>query len=362
MLPAVGAALLAASALAGAARAAQPLGPGQIVVDPGCQFDFADGDAEAGSDGLTRGFVQFVGDDATDCQSSPIYFFQQRPDGGWQSEPSPYTGSVLGAAQDRTGTYLLYAQVDQELHIRIAKRTAAGVFTPGRTLQTCTDCGLGGDVIAEDGRWLAVWDTRTGLAQAKTIGADGFTGVTSIDAPDNATGAGESLRLAGKPDGAVLIWTGYGERTELWITTTQGDDWRSRRLRGDNRHNYYANDATVSGGRTYITYGHSRNSGEPGPGRMSIADNQDSDALNHHTFRTGGDGSRVAVSNQHKFVTWATEQGVLFTEWDPVRQAWVDTYLTRADQGHRPFAITAHNGKATVLVSSPTALYARTQQ
>ena len=139
------------------AEAAGPFGPRVPVIDPGCDVETAYGDAVVGTDGVTRGFVRFSGDD---CPRRIFWF--SGSGSSWTSQRTRYRGIVLAAAYDDTGSRLLFADSSG---IKVARRTPAGVE---RDPVRVDGKGLGGaqfpsgDLVVAGGRWLAVWSRQVG--------------------------------------------------------------------------------------------------------------------------------------------------------------------------------------------------------
>jgi hypothetical protein len=344
-------ALLLAAAMP--ARAVGAFGPPVTVVPSPCPFIFADLDGALGSDGATRGFVTYNG---TGCDFEIWYF--QGSGSSWTRQLSPYRGIVLGVAVDGRDTYLLYHASDG---VRITKRTAAGVFTPGRRLSTLPmgDFQPGGDVIATGGTWWAVWDepagpvgefAQTELFQAKTYGTDlARQRITFNGACDD----GPSLaRRAG--GGAVLAWARNdclrGEVSDVWIASSTNGAWTSRPLATGGNLNTQPDLFTTA---TAVFIAFTRD------GRAVEADNT-SGAFRSHTFVTlAGFRPRVAVSLGRVFVIWTTPQNRTFLA-ERVAGAWTGAYLS--DPPRAGFVVTARGGKATVLMLSTLRLFARTEQ
>ena len=100
----------------------------------------------------------------------------------------PYTGRVLGVADDTTGTYALYSNQNG---IWVGRRTTAGTFTKPVRVSTRGNGGAvlpQGDIVAQGGGYWAVWTEQVGpggefaqqeVFQAKTLEAGSCTSAIS---------------------------------------------------------------------------------------------------------------------------------------------------------------------------------------
>ena len=156
-------------------------------------------DAAAGVGGRVYGFADF-GPGPCDGR---IWYFSGR-DRSWRHVRTPYTGRVLAAAWDTTGTYLLYAN---PTGVWVTKRTSAGVFTGGHRLSRTRDVSEG-DLLVSRGSWWAVWaedapgDPGTAIFQAKTYGR--AFGKRLVAGPDGSA-VRTSPTLAWRPGGVAAL-------------------------------------------------------------------------------------------------------------------------------------------------------------
>jgi hypothetical protein len=332
-------ALVTTAVVAAPAGAVGRFGPATTVVDFGCWTRDWSAAAALGGDGIVRGWAQGTG---PPCLDERIWFF-----GGqgtrWTRVRSPYRGRILDAAYDGTGTYLLYLAADG---IRVTKRTAGGVFTPGRRLSASTYEFATGAVLATGGSWWAVWTEPAGggnltsLFQAKTYGTD------QARQRITATGDDDDPELALRPGGgAVLAWGRGGpaptppDTRSLRIATSTDGAWASRAfaLTSSRRHDLFTGPT-----HTYLAWEHDS--------RVTVADNT-SGSFRRHTFATPGGYPSVAASGGRLFVTWS----VLVDGRDHAyvaernRGSWTGVTLGRSTDEHEfAWEVTAFDGKATV--------------
>lgn len=222
--------LLGAAALAFAiaipAAAVAPLGPPVIVSDSGCLDTLGNADMAVASDGVIRGFVGFY-----NCEDPLAYL--EGSGRSWNRIVTPYIGQVIAVAYDGTATYLLYTSGDS---MYVAKHGNDGTFAPSELLSSTADISSGGDILAANGTWWAVWREGAGsggeLYQAKSYGTDvsrqriTFNGVVD-----------HHPTLALLPGvGAVLVWArgegpgGFPDREHLRLATSTDGSWSSRAL------------------------------------------------------------------------------------------------------------------------------------
>lgn len=332
-------ALVTVAVVAVPAGAVGRFGPAVTVVDYGCWLRERSSAAALGGDGIVRGWAQGSG---PPCLDERIWFFQGAGR-SWTRVRSPYRGRILGATYDGTGAYLLYLAVDG---IRITKRTAAGVFTPGRLLSASTYEGTGA-VFATGGVWWAVWAEPTAsgdvtsLFQAKTYGTDQARQRITF------TGDDDDPKLALRPGGgAVLAWSrtlpaAPADTRTLRVATSADGAWASRAFAqtGLTRHDLFTGPT-----HTYLAWEHGQ--------RVTVADNT-SGSFRSHTFATSGDFPSVAASGGKVFVIWS----VLVNGWDHARVAersggsWSGVTLGRSTDNHEfAWEVTAFRGRATVLL------------
>jgi hypothetical protein len=316
------------------------------VVPAGCQATGSSGDAVAGGDGIARGFVRFEGGT---CASPTIWYFQ-RSGSTWTAVASPYQGRVLAVADDGSTTYLLYAAADGT---RITSRTHAGTFTAGRFVSS--RAGRTGDVIAEAGRWWAVWAEAVGsgasLFQAKTLGTQLLRRRVTFSA---VTDGHPSLARTGT--GAVIGFDrAAAGRTDVYLgrTTTNGT-WSLARHTSDGHSGRPA--LAVAGATAYLAW-------QGGPWIVEASGSWGS--LHGHTFATRGTGPKVAVSAGRFFVAFSTAPTsgpahVFLAERSGAN--WVGNDVTAAAPARETVvALTAAGGNATVLGAEAARLWAKTQ-
>jgi hypothetical protein len=198
-------------------------------------------------DGLVRGFASFAG---PGC-STMIWYF--RGIGArWTPIRTPYSGEVLSAARDHTGTYVLFLSPDG---VRLGKFTPQGVFRPSLLLSATTS-DVNGDLAAAGGTWWAVWSEPTGhydtgeLYQAKTYGSDvARQQITRNELPDLEPSI--TLQPAW---GATMAWTRNNLPVEptgsdIWLGTSADGTWTQRAVFTLGRYNsapqLFATAATV---------------------------------------------------------------------------------------------------------------------
>ena len=246
------------------------------VVPAGCHFEEASGDAVASAvttTNSTRGFVSFGGGTcARPAFSGTLRYFAGH-DGTWRRATSPYTGRVLGVADDTTGTYALFSNPNG---IWVGKRTTAGGFTKPVRLSPRGNGGAvlpQGDIVAQGGGYWAVWTEQVGpggefaqqeLFQAKTLGAGACTGAISRQriTTHHRDDANPSLVLvpatAGR-SGAHLAWdrSDGAQGTSSWLMYASSGcngRWRARTLFQVGIHQ--DPDMTRAGSIDYLAWGH----------------------------------------------------------------------------------------------------------
>jgi hypothetical protein len=203
------------------AFAASPASAAVPVLSGLCADGYLDNDGVAAArapGGRIHGFVSFR--DSREC-GDRIYHFEGHG-GTWRHEPTALTGRVISAAADNTGTYLL--AVDSATgELGISFRNPAGQTSalpyPLARVSAGQPLDGKGDIVAEDGRWFAVWSHATGvpgefhLYQATTMfGGDGEPGRFAAGWPPiMPTGTNPVLTLApetepGAGDQPQLYW------------------------------------------------------------------------------------------------------------------------------------------------------------
>jgi hypothetical protein len=326
--------------------------PAVTVIQPPCRHTPVNADAVGGADGLVHGFVRFGG---SGC-GERIWYFEGFGD-TWTSELSPYSGRVLGVAHDGTGTYLLY---EDGRDTRITKRTAAG-FTPGRAIARRA---ASGDVIAADGRWWAVWHTGGSLHQAKTLGTPvGYErlGLSTWGA------VSDRVSLAHRPGGgAVLVgdccyWHEkiIEQPSSVFVAVSADGAWQRRFHLGDPEGltSYARAQVATSGGLTWLAWDSDR---------IRVSSNR-SGRFAEHPLGLNGLSPGLAASAGRAVVAWTgwlnhhVPWRVLVAE-EESDGSWTETWVSpNAGTSQRLAAVAATGGRATVLMMSPTRLYARSR-
>ena len=315
-------------------------GPAATVVDLGCWTREWSTGAALGGDGIVRGWAQGTGPPCLDERS----WFFQGAGRSWTRTRSPYQGRILDASYDGTGAYLLYLAADG---IRVTKRTAGGVFTPGRLLSASTYEFATGAVFATGGTWWAVWTEPTGgggvtsLFQAKTYGTDQARQRITFTGDDD-----DDPELALRPGGgAVLAWSRSGsapaspDNRTLRVATSADGTWASRAFAQTSSSGH---DLFTGPTHTYLAWEHDQH--------VTVADNT-SGSFRRYTFVTPGGYPSVAASAGKVFVTWS----VLVNGRDHARVAersqgsWTGVTLGRSTDEHEfAWEVTSFGGKATV--------------
>jgi hypothetical protein len=354
------------------------------VVDPGCSYLAGDmgqnglggvnADAATGADGLTHGFVNFDGvTPMDDCGIVPpaafdgslIYFKGSGTD--WETAVSPYRGGIMAVATDTTGAYVLFQNGydDTGASLWIGKYHATGGFAAPVRVATLKPMGggaVGGDLIARDGKWWAVWVENVdeessivtdalGLFQAKTIGRRIGrqrirTGWVENEEPSLAYDEGRRR--------AVLAWSCRHTFSGLCVATSTDGSWPSqpnpiiRKSIWDGE--FEQPQVVVRGTTTFVSF--DRNY------KITVA-------------RTTVHGWKTTVLNRtgYGMSPWiATSAGRVFVAYtlgghDHLAQlrsdgTWADTTGPETFAG--PIALTASAGRATLLSDTSTALVART--
>lgn len=275
-----------ATAFAASSSGGRPAGPTSpvvasvsspaTVVPAGCHFEEASGDAVASAvttTNSTRGFVSFGGGTcARPAFAGTLRYFDGH-DATWRRATSPYTGRVLGVADDTTGTYALYSNQNG---IWVGRRTTAGAFTKPVRLSTRGNGGAvlpQGDIVAQGGGYWAVWTEQVGpggefaqqeLFQAKTLGAGACTAAISRQriTTHHRDDADPSLVLvpatAGR-SGAHLAWdrSDGAQGTSSWLMYASSGcngRWTARTLFQVGIHQ--DPDLTRAGSIDYLAWGH----------------------------------------------------------------------------------------------------------
>ncbi len=323
-----------------------------------------DADASRGVNDRIRGFASFTGEG---CTTSSIWYFRSTVN-GWLSALSPYAGTVVAAAQDGTGTFVLYRAADG---LRLGKRSLAGSWSPSVRLSSSAVDGVTGDLVADRGTWWAVWSEPIGshgtgeLFQAKTFGTDlGRTRITTDGVPD-----GEPT-LALHPDrGAVLAWTRSEfvqatvepDGSDIWLGRSEDGTWLTRPFAIRGQHNS-SPDLFASGGLTFLAWARDRG--------IRYAD--DTTGRFRVTRFPAPEGAALAVrprvselpATATSYLGWLE----LGEEFEPIRLAqrragvWAVTVVTGVGPGGagmlRLHAVVARRADTTVVYSAGSTLFA----
>ncbi|MFL6136750.1 MAG: hypothetical protein ACJ74O_03005 [Frankiaceae bacterium] len=344
----------AAPALA-TARAAAALGPVTTVVAPGCTYDQDYAQAWVDGAGQVHGFFSVDGNESFSCASPSTWRFDGR-DPAWTAVKAPIAAHVMSVTGDSTGVYLLYAATDG-IHLR--KRWPHGAVTDRRLSAR----GLGthivptGDVVARSGGWWAVWTEnshpsgfgQTDLYQARTIGAD--LSRTRLTTSTEWSDADPQLAL--RPGGgAVLVWDRQpvAESTiaQVMKGTTSGGPWHVAGFTGTSGLSWLP-DVAVTATSTAITWTHD--------GTVRYSD--DAGGAWHPRTLGSGDAPRIARSAGRTFVAY-DDHGYVRLATRGTGGTWATTTVTPL-QGRYVHAVTAYQGRATVLYTDFRRLLARTQ-
>jgi hypothetical protein len=317
-----------------------------------CPEAFVHADAAAGADGRIYGFARFRGRGCNDR----IWYFEG--DGAsWTSQVTPYKGRILGVARGGgPTTYLLYSD---GRNARITKRVG-GTFSPGRAIGGVPG---GGDVIAAGGTWWAVW--REGARRLKEARAGGRSRPVPIAVGDfGKDNTSFLVSLAPRPGGGAVVAAEccrkagpdpYEDIGAIQVGVTANGVWMPR-FRFERNDAFEQPQAASSGRVTWLAW--IRGS------QVQVTSNR-SGSFAEHTFETGGWLSlRLAASGGRAFLAWdaaASGPQVAFAEQAP-DGTWTEARASQVSANpQRLVAITAVDEKATVLMMSPTRLYARTQ-
>jgi hypothetical protein len=313
-------------------------------------------DAAVDGRGVIRGFAGF----SPGRCDGPISYFEGA---GriWRHTRTPYHGRVLAAGWDTTGTYVLYVARDG---VRIAKRTPRGVFTGGHRLSLGTEIS-GGDLLAANGTWWAVWSELSHgqgyfLTQAKTYGRD-IRRQRIIRHGDGILDFGPAL--AWRPGGgAVLAFsrehdTGRFTYYEPWVAGSTDGRWSARHFTLPGAPDLMGERMAVAthGSSTYLAF-----SSADG---MLVASNE-SGRWRARRLRDFGGTSfdsppRLAVTRGRLMVAWLEQAlgpgnfGINRVRYAERRSGWSVTRLTptvTSDQDTKALLVSA--GRPTILASS----------
>ena len=181
------------------------------------------------------GTCDHIDDQGVD-EHDQLAFFELTAD-GWHGRKLGGYGRPLAAAQDSTGTYLLY-----ESHTppgardaAVLKRDNAGHYST-RVVHREESVGSA-DIVAADGSWWAVWTCVRGSGREYSLCESGtMYGATASRTitPDNAGDFYPSL--ARRADGRLdLLWSRDtlsvdGDENDIWLATRTTSGWRQRLL------------------------------------------------------------------------------------------------------------------------------------
>jgi hypothetical protein len=361
--------VLAAAALAAGAApagAVAPFGPIVTVMPApaGCAADHVDGDADISPvNGVIRGFANFSG---TGCDEDAIWFFGGSG-GSWTFQPTPYQGRVL-AAGEHSASYVLFSSGSG---IHLGKRgIATGAYlTPARQLSTTVPGAVWpqGDVLAgPDHTWWAVWSEQAGagrefaqteLFQAKTYGTPDLPRTQVTDHPGNDHQPALAFRPGG---GAELVFVrddafgGGPTHSHVRLAMAPGNSgaWTDRQLAVIGL-NYGPSIATTAGpgGHTYLAW--IRN-------QQPFESDDRSGGLRARPFVGSSFTTDVDASGGQVHVAWPESgAGTVLAE-RSAAGTWTTATVSTVDSRLNPLVL-SRSGRATVLMASPTRIYARTQ-
>jgi hypothetical protein len=343
-----------------AGAAIRPFAPQQTLVG-GCPATF-DADAVTTASGAVVGFAT--------CplpQGDVIRFFSRNANGTVNpSEPSGFSGIVLGVARDGTATYVLYFD---GLDIRIGKRTNAGAYS-----SRVVDPGAGtggifpsGDVIARDGQWFGVWSKQVGpgeFAQTELFSGGSVVPVRRVTTTaGNVDDYGPTLAYSGSMP--VLIWSRIVTVQEvpsadLYVSKYISGTWQATRAFATAGQSNLAPDMHIAGGLTFVAWHRD--------GFNWVASNP-TGSFSSHMFNTGGLRPFVGASTtggvvDHIFVSWTSFTGdrVFFAESatsGSVHMTWDGAHVGPA--GSDAFAVRGFGTKATVVYGTGSSVASRTQ-
>jgi hypothetical protein len=347
---------LAAGLLAPApALAVGAFGPPVTVIDPHCPEAFVHADAAGGADGKVYGFARFTGHG---CATSSNLWYFEGSGSSWTSTITPYKGRILGVARGTSETYLLYSDGQ---NVRITKRTGT-TFSPGRAIGGIPG---GGDVIATNRGWWAVW--REGGRHLKQAQTGGQSRPVNLDVGDEGKSHHSYLvSLAPRPGGGAVViaeccgapgifdpWPWFGA-SALRVGVSTGGSW-SQRFQIDRNDRFKGPQAASSRQITWLAWTRDR--------QVQATQNR-TGSFAEHTFGVEGSYPKLAASDGHGFLAWDAYDSpprVAFAEQAP-DGTWTEAPASQVSANpQRLAAIAATDGKATVLMMSPTRLYARTQ-
>ncbi|MCA1822845.1 MAG: hypothetical protein ABR520_06405 [Mycobacteriales bacterium] len=305
----------------------------------------------------------FVGEDPCypnprECTGTARISYVESWRGRWRSEATPYVGSVLAVAVDRTGTYLLYRGSGG---LRITKRTSSGAYTAGHLIDAAG--AFFGDVMARDGRWWAVWSHAAGpepssqwdLYQAKTMGT-----ATPTQRITNTPVTEYEVTITPRPGGgATLFWsreTTAPDNVDLWSAVSSDGAWQSRVFASDGGQNR-SPDAYTAGTGTYVAWLRDRTTVE--------ADYRGAWRTREIPGQPAGTATYIAAphvhaSNGRTFVAFVDQtQHCRLAE--RYLGAWRLGYAMDVNHECGLVDVTSWNGYATVLVDVRGDVYARSQ-
>lgn len=298
--------------------------------------------------------------------------FYLHDNSGWHGRQLTTIGVPWAAAQDATGSYVLYEARGKRQGASLLKRDTVGRYTTQFLGPVGPMSGAG--LAARDGKWWAVWTGAAGggnrfaLYEAGTLfGATAAHRITS----DTDTDVYPSLVI--RPGGGlVLIWTRVRETTDgatqdIRIATRTGSAWASRSL------------ATFAAPQTpapsgLATDGRSVYASWVQDARPVVASNE-SGTMVSHRFVTRSCATRSAVAASGGRLTASVTQcasgdstmgnatggEVLILE----RQTgtWSSSNLASTTTGTGPvaLAVTSSGGRATVLIMQGLASATRSE-
>lgn len=304
------------------------------------------GDASGSVNGTSRGAIDCGGE-----EDGRISAFWVQGDVR-TVRTSPWTGRVLATSWDTVSQ--LYVLFRQGTSLKLGKVSDAGAFSATTTLSNSLDAFTPADVVAQSGRWWAVWaesqanGTQYDLYQARTLlGSQARTRITSSSAEDLEPSIGYTL-------GAVtMVWSRYTpglSASDVWVARNTGAGWRSSVLTQIGTYNNLPQVASYNG-HSYLSWA-----------RDGVIQYRTDAAggWQGRSFLARGHSNRIAVSNGRVVIAWETEEPVrLYVVEGTGTRAFTGSLLTGENVGL--IATTSGNGRATVVYRSGSGVSARYQ-
>ncbi|BEL04417.1 hypothetical protein Q0Z83_026080 [Actinoplanes sichuanensis] len=260
VLPTLVATLLTIDVMATPARAATTQTAVLAACDDG--FLYSDNvDVAQDASGTVHGFAAYRHSES--CGNRIHYF--EGSGSSWSSQATDLFGTVVGVAQDGTGTYLLHIveEIAGTPQLVVAKRGTGGQFSRLAVLGPAASATTGegkGDIVARNGRWLAVFPVPgeaagdTDLYTAGTLHHGLSTAKPFITG--SAADAFPALTLGA--DGAVTAaWhrSTATDKTVYTARTTNGRRWTQRTVASTGPYSQLKQvDVAVSTAGTFVAW------------------------------------------------------------------------------------------------------------